>query len=103
MKDNKIECKKTETPDTKDLNDKDILNDVLLSLKLVGNNYSVMVSEMSNKVLYKKVLNLFLDTKDMAHRAYNLAFSLGWYSLETVDEKKIQDCINKMTKLKKEL
>mgnify|MGYP003307002807 CR=1 FL=1 len=58
--------------DTNSLDEKTlcILNDILLSEKTISNNYSVALSEMSNDKLYKKVMNLFMDTKDIAREVY---------------------------------
>ena len=50
----KIENKKKEVSKGKEMNDKDILNDILEYEKNMSNNYSIALNEMSNKVLYKK-------------------------------------------------
>ena len=99
----KVECEMTEVSSTKDMNDKDILNDVLICLKNISNNYSIAIDEMSNKKLYKDVLSIFTETKDAARNAYNLAFSKGWYSLEEADDEKITQSYDKYNKQNKEL
>ena len=53
----KIQNEKVEVNSTKEMNDKDLLNDILQCEKNESNNYSCALNEMSNKVLYKKVLN----------------------------------------------
>lgn len=103
MNNKKIECKMTEVSSTKEMNDKDVLNDVLLTLKNVSNNYSIAIDEMSNKYLYKEVFKIFNDTKNKAREAYELAFNNGWYSLEEAEEQKINQALTKMNKSKKEL
>ena len=103
MNNKKIECPVTQTPTTKDMNDKDILNDILFCLKNVSNNYSVAIDEMSNKYLYKEIYKIFNETKQKAREAYELAFSNGWYTLEKAESQKINDAVTKMTKQKKEL
>ena len=64
MKVIKNECE--EIPKDECMNDEDILNDIMLSEKNISNSYSVAVNEMSNKYLYKEVMSIFEDTKDMA-------------------------------------
>jgi len=103
MNNKKIECPMTQTSSTKEMNDKDILNDILLTLKNVSNNYSIAIDEMSNKYLFKEVYKIYNETKTNARLAYELAFSNGWYSLEKAEASKILEAENKMNKLKKEL
>ena len=93
MKEIKNECQKIE----KDLymNDEDILNDILLSEKNISNCYSVALNELSNKILYKKIMDIFKDTKDMARDIYNLMFSKGWYVLSPEEENKISKAYQK--------
>lgn len=101
--DKKVECEKQEVSATKEMNDKDILNDILLCLKNVSNNYSIAMDEMSNKKLYKEIHSIFNETKDAAREAFDLAFSKGWYSLENADESKISQAYEKANKQTKEL
>ena len=103
MNSKKVECPMTQTPSTKELNDKDILNDILLSLKNASNNYSIAIDEMSNRMLFKEVFKIFDETKTKAREAYELAFSNGWYVLEKAETTKIDEAYNKMNKSKKEL
>ena len=103
MDSQKVECPMTEVPSTKEMTDKDILNDVLLSLKNVSNNYSIAIDEMSNQELFKEIYQIFNETKTKAREAYELAFSNGWYTLEKAETTKIDEAYNKMNKSKKEL
>jgi spore coat protein CotF len=91
----KVENEKVEVPQTKDMNDSDILNDVLTSEKNMSNNYSYAIDEMSNKVLYKKIMKIFEDTKNMARESFELSFKKGWYTLEKADENKITQAYDK--------
>lgn len=99
----KIECEKVEVSSTKSMNDRDILNDILCGLKDLSNNYSIATNEMSNKKLYKELNTLYTETKETARKAYELAFSKGWYSLEEAQENKIQETYEKFNKQLKEL
>lgn len=98
----KIKNKEKDYLKSDELNDKDILNIILLYEKMLGNNYSVMLSEMSNRSLYNEVESILIDTKLMGHDAYELAFSNGWYTLEEASDTKIENVIKKFTKTKEE-
>mgnify|MGYP004468802937 FL=1 len=85
----KIKNEKVEVENSIELNDQDILNDILETEKNMSNNLSIALNEMSNKVLFKEIFDIFKDTKDLAREAYCIAFQNGWYTLETVEENKI--------------
>lgn len=99
----KIQNEKVEVPTNKDMNDMDILNDIMQCEKNESNNYSIAIDEMSNKVLYKKIFSIFKDTKGLAREAYNIAFTNGWYSLETAQEEKITKALDEAKKQYKEI
>jgi spore coat protein CotF len=99
----KVENEKVQVPETKDMNDSDILNDVLSSEKNMSNNYSYAIDEMSNKTLFKKIMKIFDDTKSAARDAFELSFKKGWYSLEKADETKITQAYDKANQQVKEL
>lgn len=85
------------------LNDEDLLNDIMLCEKNISNSYSVAINEMSNKYLYKKVMDIFEDTKDIARDIFNLMFSKGWYTLTPEEENKITKSYTKYSDKLKEL
>lgn len=85
----KIKNEKVIVNEGLELNLEDILNDILSNEKNMSNNFSIALNEMSNKVLYDMVFDIFKCTKDLARSAYNLAFKNGWYVLETESESKI--------------
>ena len=66
----------------------------MLSEKNISNNYSVAINEMSNKILYKKVMDIFEDTKDIARDIFNYMYSMEWYTLTSEEETKIEDSYN---------
>lgn len=98
-----IKCEKEELEKTCCMNDEDILNDIMMCEKNISNNYSVALNEMSNKTLYKEILKLFEDTKDIAREIFNLMFSKGWYTLTPEDDKKIEKSYQKYTEKLNEL
>jgi spore coat protein CotF len=85
------------------MNDEDLLNDIMLCEKNISNSYSVAINEMSNKYLYKKIMNIFEDTKDLARDIFNLMFSKGWYILTPEEENKITKSYTKYSDKLKEL
>lgn len=98
-----IKNKCEQTPKDECMSEEDILNDILLSEKSISNNYSVAINEMSNKYLYKEVMNIFEDTKSIAREIYNFMFSKGWYSVTQEDEKNIEKSFTKYSKKLSEL
>lgn len=99
----KIQNEKIEVDNTDKLNDLDLLNDILESEKNTSNNYSIALNEMSNNKLYKEVFELFKETKELARKAYNIAFKNGWYTLETAEETKISKALKEAEKRLKEI
>jgi spore coat protein CotF len=85
------------------LTEEDILNDILLSEKTISNNYSVALSEMSNDKLYKKVMNIFMDTKDIAREIFIFMYNNGMYDICSEDENKINESCMKYEDKKTEL
>ncbi len=83
------------------MSEEDIINDILICEKNISNNYSTACNEMSNKELYKSILDMLNECKNSARELYNLAFSKGWYSVKTEDENEISKVLNEyQTKLK---
>ncbi len=85
------------------LTEEDILNDVMLCEKNISNNYSIAINEMSNSKLYKKVMSIFEDTKELARDIFNLMYINGWYTLESEEETKIEQSLKKYTNKMDEL
>ena len=86
-----------------EMNDKDYLNDVLLSFKHLVSSYGIALNEASNKEIYKLFFNLLETTSKIQFDLFECAFKNGWYQLETVDEKKIEKTHDKFTKCLSEL
>lgn len=80
------------------ISEEDILNIMLSFEKNMSDNYSVAINEMSNKVLYKKIISIFDDTKDMGREIYNLMYSKGYYNLTSEIDSKIEKSFNKYSK-----
>ena len=89
MNQNKIENPKTPYEEGLEMNDKDYLNSILELEKNLSNNTAIALDEASNGELYEEFFTMLEDLKDAARECYDLAFRLGWYSLEPAEEEKI--------------
>ena len=98
----KVKNIETVVPKNKEMNDQDYLNDILESEKNMSNNYSTAINEMSNNVLYKEIINMFMSSKDLGREAFDLAFKCGWYELTKANEDDITAAYDKMFEKLKE-
>ncbi len=83
------------------MNDRDMTNDTLASLKYLTDNYNVFAREASHHILHQDVVNIMLETHRQARDVFNLMFRKGWYSLEPEQPQKLmqtqQQFINHQT------
>lgn len=100
MNQNKVENPKTPCKEGLEMNDKDYLDSILELEKNMSNNTAVALDEASNGDLYEEIFTMLEDLKDAARECYDLAFRLGWYSIEKAEETKIEE---KVTCLEQEL
>ncbi len=98
-----IKNPKKEVSSGKEMNDRDYLNSILELEKNMSNNYSIALNEASNDYLYEDYFTLLEDTKDAAREAYNLMFEYGWYTLEEMDEEKVNQKISCLEEKLKEI
>ena len=90
----KIGNKVVEVPKGIELNEKDYCLCLLTTLKDMEKNYVVAMTEASNDWLYDHYLNTFTALSDFQRKVYTLMFQKGWYQLEAVDTKKINEKYN---------
>ncbi len=97
--------KNTETKVKKDcsMNEKDIINDILISYKHLVSSYAIALNEASNKDIYKLFFESFKNISGMQAKIFECAFQNGWYQLETADQTKIDKAYDKYSKMEKEL
>lgn len=81
----------------------DVLNEIMLCEKNISNSYSVAINEMSNDKLYKKVLDIFIDTKNIAREIYNYMYENGLYQITTEKDNKIEQSFIKYNEKYNEL
>lgn len=87
---NKIQNPSTQVPKTPEMNERDTVNEMLMTEKYMTNAYSVALNEASHQHLYNDLLEIFNETQNMQHELFNLMFQKGWYKLEAQDTQKIQ-------------
>ena len=99
----KVQNEETKVPATICLNDRDYLTDILSSEKHMNVDMAIALNEASNDELYEKIYNMAVKIKQTQRTLYNLAFQKGWYTLEEVPRKKIDEKYNSLIKKYDEL
>lgn len=103
MEQMEVKSKETPIPNQQEFNDKDILTDVLTSLKSLSNLYGTALQESSNSDLYESIEECANEVCSMQRKVYNKLFSLGWYVLEKSTQAKINKTISQFSKSMQEL
>ena len=83
--------------------DKDILIDVLTSIKSLGSLYHNFSIEASNDLVFDISSDLREEIFDEQRDCYNLLYSKGWYQIEQQTSTKLTKDIEKYSKTKNEL
>lgn len=73
-----------------------ILYDVLGSLKSMVVNYAFSLNEASSEFLYKEYKKEFDSYSKLVKDLFNYAYEESWYTLESAQQKKINDEIKKL-------
>lgn len=97
---NKVCCEKTEVEQTKEMNDRDYLLDLLCSEKEITKNTCIALTEASNIPLHDEWYEYFTTVEAIQTEAYELAWNNGWYTLEEAEKTKISQ---KQKELQKKL
>jgi spore coat protein CotF len=84
-----IQNPETQVPKTPQMNDRDYLNDILLTEKYLGTSYVHALQEASHQELYHDIKTVFDATCDHQRDLFNLMFNKGWYKMESQDPQKI--------------
>lgn len=103
MNNQKVSNPKTEVPETKNMNERDYLNDLLETEKNMSVNLTIALNEASNEELYNKIKNIYESVKQSQRDLFELMFRNGWYCLEKAEEQKITQSINKLEQSMQEL
>lgn len=83
--------------------DKDILTDILSSVKALASLYHNFSIEASNDLVFDISSDLREEIFDEQRDCYNLLYSKGWYQIEEQPQNKISKDLEKYNKSKNEL
>lgn len=86
----KIENPKKQVPETPNMSDRDLANDLLSMEKYLTASYNNALNEASHQALYQDLLSIFTETQNEQRELFNLMFKNGWYKLEAVEQQKVQ-------------
>ena len=92
-----IKNPKTNVPQTPAMNDRDFVNDCLMTEKYLTIAYATASHEMSHDALHQEVVTLYQETEECQRNLYNLMFRKGWYSVEAEDQQKLQQAYQKFS------
>lgn len=98
-----IKNEKENVAKSKCMSVEDIINDILMCEKNISVNYGISANEMSNKQLYKLVLEMLTESKNMARQLYNFAFEKGYYTVKTESETELDKTYKEYKQKLKEL
>lgn len=73
-----------------EMSDQDYLSIILEIEKNMSNNYSTAMNEASTDDLYEVFFDMFTNIKDMARGIFDLMNHFGWYKLENVEQRKVE-------------
>ena len=100
---NTLKNNKTTVKKGKKMNDEDILNDILISMKHLVSSYAIALNEASNKSIYKLFSGLLNNSSKLQAELFDMSFKKGWYTIETADNKKIDNAYNKFNTCLKDI
>lgn len=100
---NKVACEETKVECSLEMNDRDYLNDILASEKCITSNTVVALTEASNSKIHEEFLNFFDTVQELQAKTYELAWNMGWYTIEEAEENKKSQSLKKLEKLLKEM
>ena len=87
----KISNPKLEVEKGMNLNDKDYMTQLLSIVKAMEKNTTVFLTEASNEKLFSKIDKIFNSYKNLQRNIFESMFRKGFYELEVVEEKKINE------------
>lgn len=80
-----------------EMKERDHLANLLEIEKNMSNNYSYAINEASSDDLYEEFLDMFINIKDMARDIYDIMVSKNWYTVEYVQDTKVNQEAEKLT------
>lgn len=86
-----------------ELNEKDLVNSLLTTLKGMVKSYAVALTEASNECLFKEYKKQFDTFAKLQRETFETLFRNGWYMLEEADGAKVGEKYNTLNKTFTEL
>lgn len=80
------------------MTDKEYIMDTLDTLKSLSVNMTYAMNEASCDKLYKAYYDMFKNINKETKEVFDLAYKLGFYKLESEEEKKIKSAIQTLSK-----
>lgn len=79
------------------MGDKEMLQDSLLSQKLITNNYNLFAGECVNPQLRGAMMNILGDEHQIQNDIFSNMQQNGWYPTEPADQNKVQQARQKFS------
>ena len=79
------------------MTDKEYIMDTLDTLKSLSVNMIYAMNEASCDKLYKEYFNMFKEINKQTKEVLDLAYKLGYYTLEAEEEKKIKSSLKTLS------
>lgn len=79
------------------LGEKEILNDFIMSQKLLTSSYNTFAGECTNQQLRNAFLNILDDEHAIQANIFENMQSKGWYQTEPADQQKVQQAKQKFS------
>ncbi|HEY8345359.1 MAG TPA: spore coat protein [Bacillota bacterium] len=73
-----------------EMNDRDLLNDVLVTEKYLTDNFNIFAREASHGQLHQVTMRILNESHQAARDAYNTMFKKGWYTLNSAQGQALQ-------------
>ena len=83
--------------------DRDMLNDLLWSIKNLSSQFNTYHSEASCEETVEVIEDLLLTAQDEQRETFDFMNKKGWYPLESEDKSKISESVTKFTDSRSEL
>jgi spore coat protein CotF len=70
-------------------NDRDRINDILMTVKYLTAGFNTGLNEMQNPALHRTIRETLIDLHDMQFELFNRMFENGWYKMKAADQKEV--------------
>ncbi|WP_048600278.1 spore coat protein [Rubeoparvulum massiliense] len=79
------------------MNDRDMVNDALSTVKYLTDSLNVMAREASHEALHQDIMTCLVETHQCQRDLFNLMFQEGWYKLEAEDQQKLDQAFQQFS------